>query len=81
MKILKPLANTVSVTTANQVSTRSRYFSVTTTANTLVSVGPNSSVVVASIAFPAGIYIIAKNTPTDFFTANVAANFTPIAAS
>lgn len=81
MKTLKLLANAVSVTTANQVSTKSRYFMATTTASTLISVGPNSSVIVASAVFPAGVYNVAKNETTDFFTANVATSFTPIAAS
>lgn len=79
MKTLKPLANAVAVTTANQVSLHKQY-SVTTTANTLISLGPNSSVILASIVLPAGNYNLEKNATTDFWTANVSASFTPIAA-
>lgn len=79
MKMLKPLANAVSVTTANQVSLHRRY-SVTTTASTLISLGPNSSAVTATLVLPAGVTIVEKNNPGDFWTANVAASFTPIAA-
>lgn len=79
MMRIKPLANAISVTTANQVSVISKLYAVTTTASTLVSLGPNSSTIAASVVLPAGVYYLEKTNPTDFWTANTSASFTPIA--
>lgn len=75
---IKPLANAVSVTTANQVDTSTRFFVATTTASTLISLG-NSSATWSSVVLPVGVFVMEKNTATDFWTANVATSFTPIA--
>lgn len=77
MMKIKLLGNTVSVTTANQVSAVYSSYVVTTSANTLISIGPNNSIITGSIVLPAGVHILQKNSRGDFWTANVAASFTP----
>ena len=71
MQIIKPTANQISLTTANDVYGSAIVYVAATTA-ALITVTTNTSVVTGSFTIPANQYIFVQKNPTDTLTANVA---------
>lgn len=78
MNIIKPSANAIAVTAANDVY-GSVVVYVAATATAQVNVVANTGTQIGSFVIPANQYIFVQKNPTDTITANVAVQATPAA--
>jgi len=78
MKILKPLANNITLTTANTVN-NARLVYVFASAASLITVTSNTNVVKGSIVVPPNNFVLIEKEQTDTLTANLAVSATSVA--
>lgn len=71
MNIIKPYANQITLTTANDVYTSPVVY-VAATSAALLTITTNTGTVVGTFTIPANQYLFVSKTPTDTITANVA---------
>jgi len=79
MKIIKPLANSITLTTANTVNDAKLVYVLATVAATLVTVTSNTNVVKGSIVVPPNNFVLIEKEQTDTLTANLAVFATSVA--
>ena len=78
MNIIKPSANVIAVTTANNVYSTPLVY-VAATAAATITVASNTGTQIGSFVIPSGQYIFVQKNPTDTIAANVAVQATPAA--
>jgi len=78
MKIIKPLANTITLTTANTINDARLVYIFASTAS-LITVTSNTNVVKGSIVVPPNNFILIEKERTDTLTANLAVSATSVA--
>jgi hypothetical protein len=78
MNIIKPSANVIAVTTANNVYSSAIVY-VSATASAQVNVASNTGTQIGSFVLPANQYIFVQKNPTDTISANVAVQASPAA--
>ena len=78
MKIIKPLANNINLTTANTVN-NARLVYVFASAASLITVTSNTNVVKGSIVVPPNNFLLIEKDQTDTLTANLAVSATSVA--
>lgn len=76
MNIIKPTANQISLTTANNIYGAPVVF-ISATSAALITLASNSGANLASFTIPANQYIFVQKSPTDTLAANVAVFATP----
>ena len=78
MNIIKPSANVIAVTTANNIYSSVLVY-VAATAAATVNVASNTGTTIGTFVIPANQYIFVQKNPTDTISANVAVQATPAA--
>lgn len=78
MNIIKPTANSISLTSQNTVYGSAIVY-IAATATSQVNLYSNASTQYASFVIPTGQYIFIAKSPTDLISANVAVLATPAA--
>lgn len=78
MQTIKPLSQSVSLTTANTVSNSTLVY-LAANSNTLITITSNTGTVTGSFVIPQTTYIVVEKKPTDTIAANVAIAATSVA--
>ena len=78
MNIVKPTANSITLTTANTVYDSPIVY-LAANATSLITLTSNAAIVRGTFVIPANQYIFVEKIPTDTLTANVAVFATPAA--
>ena len=78
MNIIKPAANVIALTTANNIYSSPIVYIAATAAAT-INVASNTGTQLGSFVIPANQYIFVQKNPTDTISANVAVQATPAA--
>lgn len=76
MNIIKPTANQISLTTANNIYGAPIVF-VSATSTALLTIATNTATTIGTFTLPANQYIFVQKNPTDTIASNVAVFATP----
>ena len=79
MNIIKPIANTIALTTQNTINSSVLVYIAANGGAAQVNVYSNATTQYASFVIPSNAYIFVQKLPTDLLSANVAVQATPAA--